>query len=251
MKNNLSKQYFLGIVCIFIFGITLFTTPVHAAPYDITEYTPPTSGGISPLTEDSHGNIWFTISSSSQAPKVAKLDPITGAINEYTVPSSIGYLSSSVVEADNNIWFIDTSSANSLVMLNPSNGNMTKFPIPTINSGPRNLIVDNTGKLWFIEYSVDKIASFDPNTTSFAEYSLLTSSADPQGLTIAQDGTVWLVETMANKIVRLNPVTGVVTEVVNVGFITVLSVGFNPPPAVPVAPPVRFPVVLTLIAVLP
>jgi len=44
---------------------------------------------------------------------------------------------------------------------------------------------------------------------------------------------------------------GVVTEVENVGSFTVLRVTLNPPPAVPVLPPVKLPEVFTLILVLP
>lgn len=89
---------------------------------------------------------------------------------------------------DGNLWY--TSYYGNAIGRMTINGAVTRFPVPTANSGPIGIALGSDGSVWFTESTAGKIGRI---TTSgdITEFAIPTGGATPTHIVAAPDGTLW------------------------------------------------------------
>jgi streptogramin lyase len=80
-----------------------------------------------------------------------------GKMRYFSLPAPYETANSTVVAGpDGNFWFttvaykhFDTNQPSGAIGRNTHQGNITLFPLPSLNSFPREIVVGSDGKLWF------------------------------------------------------------------------------------------------------
>ena len=102
------------------------------------------------------GDLWFTEYAGNN---IGRIDPETGAVAEYPVPTAKSEPEYVTVDPSGNVWFTEFK-ADQIGTLNPNDpGNIQQYSVAGI---PEGIVADSSGNIWV---SVDKSGSF-----SLAEY---------------------------------------------------------------------------------
>ncbi len=102
-QGNLYFQSYLGGEISFVKYDGTQTTIIYANDLPLHPYTP---FGPRLMSIDDNGHLWFSIYSSPLEPSIWKLkDNEWQPINTQIIPLSTNYLSKSISDCDNNIWF--------------------------------------------------------------------------------------------------------------------------------------------------
>jgi streptogramin lyase len=165
------------------------------------------------------GNLWFT---SGGPNGVAVVDPQSGTIHEYPLPSGSSNPAGIVAGPEGDIWFAVEGGEAMIDRLVPGSGEIDQFKVPTSNSHPDQITFGREGDLWFTENNTGAIGRLNPTSKAFVEYSAgVTANSKPEGITTGPDGNIWFTEAVnPGRIGRINPATGAITE-----FSTGLTVG--------------------------
>jgi virginiamycin B lyase len=87
------------------------------------------------------------------------------------------------------------------------------WPVPTPNSSPRRSRMDAQDRLWFAEYTGDKIGMFDTRTEMFKEWPALHKYTTPYAVsTPDRNGFVYATSNTAERLIRLDPKSGELIE---------------------------------------
>jgi virginiamycin B lyase len=146
------------------------------------------------------GKIWFAERDPSL---VARLDPATGKIDEYTppiVPDSIPRRMGS--DTAGNIW-VGLHESGKLLKFDYETAKMTLFDPPTKNAAPYSIVGEPTsGVIWFSEQAADKITRFDPKSGVYTEYSVPNSESDMRRIELdpTDPNRVWWAGDTADRI---------------------------------------------------
>jgi streptogramin lyase len=128
---------------------------------------------------------------------------------------------------------------------------LTEWTVPSTGGGPWGITLDSSGKIWFTENAVGKLARFDPSSNNFTEWSIpsggnpryvfakdigvyfteytsnkiafldnnntfyewqLSAGSNPVGIYVDQNNTIWFTESGRDAIGRLVPSTNSLTE---------------------------------------
>jgi streptogramin lyase len=150
---------------------------------------------------DSSGNIWFAEPGCDFAPTCAagtppgqlgKIDPSSGAVTFYTLPSIPGNQPIFVAfDGAGDLWF--TTPNNSMIgEFSPSTGRFVgQWPV-TAGSGPWDLIVAN-GQIWYTEHLASAVGAFNPDTHAHQDFQTPSANSNPYGIT-ANGGLIWFTE---------------------------------------------------------
>ncbi|MFL5854727.1 MAG: hypothetical protein ACJ77G_19925 [Solirubrobacteraceae bacterium] len=150
---------------------------------------------------DSSGNIWFAEPGCDFAPtcgagtppgQLGKIDPSSGAVTFYTLPSIPGNQPIFVAfDGAGNLWF--TTPNNSMIgEFSPSTGTFVgQWPV-TAGSGPWDLIVAN-GQIWYTEHLASAVGAFNPDTHAHQDFQTPSANSNPYGIT-ANGGLIWFTE---------------------------------------------------------
>ena len=168
------------------------------ASIKITEWLAPTLGQRSrdPI-EAPDGSIWWT---GMYASLVGRLDPKTGTMKEYPLPST-ARPHSIIPDADGNIWYTGNSNA-TLGKLDPKTGKITEYK--TTASDPHSAVFHRNGMLYFTAQNARIIGRFSPVTGETTE---VPTEPNPYGIQMGSDGTLWVAFNGTNKIGAVNPDT--------------------------------------------
>ena len=170
---------------------------------EITEWQAPTLGQRSrDPVEAPDGSIWWT---GMYASLVGRLDPATGAMEEFRLPFS-ARPHSIVPDAQGNIWYTGNSNG-TIGKLDPATGLITQYP--TQASDPRTATFHPNGDLYFTAQNSNMLGRLNPQTGELKE---IQTEARPYGIQVAASGTVWIAYNGTNKIGVLDPATGNVKE---------------------------------------
>lgn len=121
---------------------------------------------------DGNKFLWFI---ESIAEKVGKVNPVTGEITEFEIPTKGAIPHRMAADADGNLWFGEAGGVGQLGMIDYRTGKITEYPTPTKYSGAYSIDVDRTRNLiWVDEMIADQIARFDPRTKNWVEYPVPT-----------------------------------------------------------------------------
>ena len=114
-------------------------------------------------------NLWYASNYDNQ---VVRLEPETGELTRYKVPTPKSDLRRMQADADGNVWTVGIASGK-LVKVEYRTGKVTEFSPPTQDSGPFAVDVDRKRNLiWFGEMNARKLGRFDPRSKTFAEFAV-------------------------------------------------------------------------------
>jgi len=156
--------------------------------------------------------VWFVQRAGN---KIGRLNPRTGESAAWAVPTPgstpLGiaiqrYRDNSVL---NNTLFFTEYDGNRIGALRLIGTQWTfkEFVIPTHNSRPVDITVDNEGYVWFTESAADRIGRLNSTDGTFTEYPVLEGSR-PWGITADSRGFIWFTMSEARKIAKLDPRSG-------------------------------------------
>jgi virginiamycin B lyase len=129
--------------------------------------------------------------------------------SEFPVPSTSAPTSPESITAgpDGALWFTDSDSIGRVT----TDGVITKFSIPTTDSGPDGITSGPDGALWFIEALASKIGRIT-TVGAITEFPMPTANVSAQGgITAGPDGALWFTESDVGKIGRITT-AGLITE---------------------------------------
>ncbi|NOJ27767.1 MAG: hypothetical protein DA330_07140 [Nitrososphaera sp.] len=138
--------------------------------FDIQQesYTMHAIEGVNLITQtavDSSGKVWYIDPATSL---VGVYDPETKTSKNYETPQK-GVISGLVIDRQDNLW-LPVVQPNQVLKFEPASEKFSAIDIPTKDSGPVGISIDDSGKIW-IAQSVGSIAMIDPDTNSITEYS--------------------------------------------------------------------------------
>ncbi|MGC8961085.1 MAG: virginiamycin B lyase family protein, partial [Candidatus Bathyarchaeia archaeon] len=194
----------------------------------IIEYEIPPSGSppnprkpygvaVSPVD----GFVWFTDQGTGN---ITYFNPWTLMFKEYNLKNleTRGYkLWGIAVDKSGYVWaaldFTGGTEYDRICRLNPWNGEVIFYEIPTQGADPRGLTIDKDGNIWFTESSKGKVARLNPVDQYITEFTTPTPGSYPMDIAVAADGStpVYFTEWSANKIGRLDPTKGITYSTVN------------------------------------
>jgi len=160
------------------------------------------------LDIDHDGKIWFTDTPNS---KIGNFDPKTEKFEIIEIPSLIDTSPYSIpialkVDFDNNIWIavVDTDM---LLVYNQNSKEFEQFlRVPTSESGPSALLLDDNGNMWFAEALSGKIGVVDSKTFEITEFAPDTPLDEPFALLFDKSGSLWIAEHIGPGITKFDPV---------------------------------------------
>jgi len=188
---------------------------------------------------DKDGHFWIPY--YGRANRIGRLDPATGAIEEFPVPESgTAAIHSAVPAPDGSVWLTEQGS-NKLGRWDPatqkitefqddwgkhtiridakgevwSTGGLTRFDpkyqsFTHINDVPNSygIALDKDGNVWFAELRRDgRIGKVDAKTLQVTKYQPPTATGFPRRIQVDSDGLVWFAEFQAGKIGQFDPGT--------------------------------------------
>lgn len=181
-------------------------------PQQIASYNPATEEwnaypiGMYPhsivLADD--GKVWFNGHFTKEPEQMGYLDPATGDVKLYDVPtepmsdggSTIPY---GLRQGPNGIIWGTQLIGSRLIKFDPATEAFTLYDLPTTYSGPRRPDIAPDGMVWIPEYANNKLTRFDPATETFAQYELPVPDALPYIVRVdAQRGGVWIATAAAD-----------------------------------------------------
>ena len=160
------------------------------------------------LDIDHDGKIWFTDTPNS---KIGNFDPKTEKFEVIEIPSLTAASPYSIpialkVDFDNNIW-IAVVDKDQLLMYSQNSKEFEQFlRLPTLESGPSALLLDDNGNIWFAEALSGKIGVVDSKTFEITEFSPDTPLDEPFALLFDKSGSLWLSEHIGPSISKFDPV---------------------------------------------
>jgi len=164
------------------------------------------------IEADSLGNVWFTEIGGFPLPGIGHLPPgnhigvVTpdGTVTEFETPTKGGAPTSLKISKTGEVWFTQRL-ANKVTRFEPETEQFTEYPIPTPNSTPTGIAIDNKrGLIWFTEKSAAKVGYLDPRSRKIKEYDTPAKNSEPSTIALDEQGRVWFDERGSDRIVRLD-----------------------------------------------
>lgn len=164
---------------------------------------------------DRDGYVWF---GEMRANKLARLDPMTGAMREWDSPGGRFGLMMSALGPDDAIWFAEENGGY-IGRFDPTTERFTTFPLAPYDGhspGPQHLQFDQHGQLWFTLNHSSQIARLDPATGAVHTWDTLpvegARAPHPYSLAVTPEGIVWFGAALYGGVVgSLDPKSGAVT----------------------------------------
>jgi virginiamycin B lyase len=200
--------------------LVALASPRHrppAEPGDITElkvtiheWAVPTKGAHphDPAV-GADGALWFT---EQMVNKIGRLDPKTGEIKEYTLPSDKNAGPHGLMaDRDGNIWFT-ANFGGYIGKLDPRTGHVDEFKTGEKADDPHTLVFDNNGIIWFTVQGGNMVGRLDPKTGKINLKEVPTESALPYGIQINSKGIPVFCELGTHKMASIDPQTMAIKE---------------------------------------
>ena len=131
---------------------------------------------------------------------IGELDPSSGKIKLYKLPSRDGDPYTLIQDTTGNIWFTERT-AGRLGKLTRATGKITEYPI---GDDPYGLAMDKRGNVWVTRKAADRLTQFDPKTGQVADL-LLEKGSQPRRAATAPDGMLWVSLYGKGKLAKIDP----------------------------------------------
>jgi copper transport protein len=159
------------------------------------------------LTQDNQGKIWFVDTPRNQ---IGYFDPTNNQITTKSLPKIAPVIyenTPTFIQADfhGNIWIAITNK-DVILKYQPVLDSFEEINMPTRESLPFALTIDNEGKIWFTESSSGKIGFIDPENNKIIEFSPEQPLASPEALIFDKEGNLWIAEHTGVAITKFDPI---------------------------------------------
>jgi virginiamycin B lyase len=135
--------------------------------------------------------------------RLARLDPLTGAVTRFEIPWFLSGPHSVAVDAAGRVWFSDVVR-NHIGRLDPTTGQFRRFFLRSRPAVSHGIIVDSRGLVWFTELTGNKVGVIIPQFFNLLlEFDVPTPGGGPYFVAEAPDGEIWFIEAEAPFIGRL------------------------------------------------
>ncbi len=184
----------LTVVLIAILLLFSFHAVARAGNSPIATY--PVQGAPQAVAVESRGRVWFTVPGDDLIGLLVVTSTVDYRIVTYTSTISEPY---GLAYALGEVWFTGLSG-NALGRLNPANGAIVEYPIPTDSSSPVALEVlpGTPSRVWFAEKTGNAIGQMVVTSTTdyaFYEYPIpiakFGTSPQVQDLAVASWDSIW------------------------------------------------------------
>jgi len=152
---------------------------------------------------------WYT---GYRSNVLGRLNPSTGSITEFPLPTSNSLPHGLVGDADGNIWYTASGLAR-IGRLDPRTSQVTEFSMPDHSAAdPHTPVFDQKGVLWFTVQKGNFVGRLDPATKAIALRRVSFANAMPHGIVVNSRGVPFFAMSGTNRIGRIDPETLNVTD---------------------------------------
>jgi len=168
---------------------------------------------VMPINSDVDGQVWIGGDDEYQVDiKSGQWKAVDYSIGVKD-PSLVKELSSYGVASDskNNFYGMNLNGTY-IIKVDGKTKQVTPYPTPTPNAGPRRGHMDAQDRLWFAEFRGNRIGMFDTKTARFEEWAVPTPWTNVYDAVSDNAGYAWGGGMNNDRVVRLNTKTGEVVE---------------------------------------
>jgi len=140
--------------------------------------------------------------------RMSELDPATGKIERWKVPTEGGGMHSVWPDSKGNFWYTYFAAAGKIARFDSKTKMTKEYPVEKSLSG-YGIIADKKDRVWAVSLNTPVVLGYDPTTDRFKEYKI---SVPARRVTVDQNGMIWVCEYFGNKIASIDPESGKVTE---------------------------------------
>lgn len=151
------------------------------------------------------GKLWFV---ELTGDKMSELDPKTGRIQRWKVPTEGGGMHSVWPDAKGNFWYTYFAAAGKIGRFDSKTKMTKEYDVEKSLSG-YGIVTDKKDRVWAVSLNTPVVLGYDPATDAFKEHKI---SVPARRVTVDSKGMVWVCEYFGNKIASIDPDTGKVTE---------------------------------------
>ena len=169
---------------------------------------------VMPSNHDVDGKVWIGGDSEYQVDvKTGQWHTIDYAVGLPKDSPIVRELSSYGVAADskNNFYGMNLNGTY-VIKVDAQTKQVTPYPTPTPNSGPRRGHMDAQDRLWFAEFRGNRIGMFDTRAEQFQEYAVPSPWTNVYDAILDKAGYAWAGGMNNDRVVRVNTATGDVVE---------------------------------------
>lgn len=147
------------------------------------------------LKIDNSGKIWFT---DIPEGRIGFIDPVSGQSNIVEFPDIIPVIDRNYpitldVDRNNGIW-TTIANKNVLVRYDQDTKEFDVYKLPTKDSGPFAVAIDESERVWFTQQTAGQIGFLEPESGQIKEFMPETPLATPETITFDADGNLWIAE---------------------------------------------------------
>ncbi len=207
------RQWRSAALALFLPAAAGGQTPPPAPPpiAVITEYNIPAGSFPHDPALDPGDVLWYT---AQRGNKIGRVNPSTGEVTEFAVPTANSGPHGLVSDAAGNIWFTE-NSAGKVGRLDPRTGQVTEYAMPEAAArDPHTPVFDQRGILWFTIQNANRVGRLDPATGEVRLFPVPTANARPYGIKVDAGGVPWFVEFGTNRLAKIDPQSGAIQEFV-------------------------------------
>lgn len=195
MKTT-AKILAIAIVVVFASSITYYYATYDVLPTQVSKYTIEyplrlSSSIPNAIGVDSSGHVWFTLMNRSS---LAELDPSTGVIHQYRIPTHMnGGTTTWGIAIDNSrglVWFTEQAT-NSIWSFNMQTHKFTRYEMSTPNCFPFGITLDSQENVWFTELFGNKIGEITTGGNLTEIPIPRQGYLEPSGITVGPAGKIW------------------------------------------------------------
>jgi virginiamycin B lyase len=162
----------------------------------------PSAYGIA-LAKD--GTAWFAEFSSKG--KIGKVDPDTGKVTKYTVPTPDAWPRRIQVADDGTIWFAEfgespatLTQTGKIAHFDPKTETFKEYTLPGKSASPYAFDIDAKGRMCYSNMHEDVVGCLDPKTEHVVEYPMPFSENTMREFFRDSQGRVWWASPSNNKV---------------------------------------------------
>ncbi len=137
-----------------------------------------------------------------------ELDPETGEMQRYPLPTKGAGPHSVWVDSRGNFWYTYFASAGKIGRFNLATKDLTEWE-PLKGFSGYGIVVDRQDRVWAVGLHTPAIFMYNQETTEWKSYPMSNPARRP---TVDANGKIWAAHYFGNAITKIDPVTGSVTE---------------------------------------
>jgi virginiamycin B lyase len=151
------------------------------------------------------GTAWFAEFNSKG--KIGKVDPDSGKVTKYTVPTPDAWPRRIQVANDGTIWFAEfgespatLTQTGKIAHFDPKTETFKEYTLPGHSASPYAFNIDAKGRMWYSNMHEDVVGCLDPKTSQVVEYPLPFSENTMREFFLDKDGRMWFASPSNNKV---------------------------------------------------